>query len=370
MWEKQKVEETENGTIFKRTLRGKEQWVAEYTLGYTDEGKRKFKTIYGKTRKEVKEKLDLLISELKTDTYVDKSKMIFKDLCKQFIDDSFRLNKLNEASYKRKMGTYKEICGHYMASMEIQQINEKNIKDFLEYITKYSNSVIGKIYGLVNTTFKRAIRKNIIKYNILDDKLEFGKPKSNKKDKKVSGFTVEEQQKCIKALLSEENHFKYRYQFLLSMFTGMRMGEINALDVDKDIDYIHKIIHVRRTLTRDKNDKTIMGDYTKTKNGVRDIVMDSQIEYILKQYMKTEYIDNDERLLFYNPKYTYYSTGQVNMVFKRFCEYFKINKCYDVNQHQLRHTFATRCIESRNACKCIIKNNGACGHTYYVRSIL
>ena len=89
----------------------------------------------------------------------------------------------------------------------------------------------------------------------------------------------------------------------------------------------------------------MVGDYTKTKNGVRDIVMDSQVEFILKEYLHTEFIANDHNLLFYNPKYTYYSTIQVNMVFKRLCEKNNIIG-YDVNQHMLRHTFATRCIEA------------------------
>lgn len=90
-----------------------------------------------------------------------------------------------------------------------------------------------------------------------------------------------------------------------------------------------------------------MGDYTKTKNGVRDIVIDNQIEHILKEYLKNEFQPNKENLLFYNiKKDTYYTTGQVNMVFKRFCQHYNISIGYDVNQHMLRHTFATRCIEA------------------------
>lgn len=254
-------------------------------------------------------------------------------------------NKLSDSSYKRKQDTYKQICGHYMADMEMQKITERDVKDFLVYITKYSNSVIGKIYGLVNNTFKIAIRRNIIKYNFLDNKMEFCKPTSSRRDKKVRGFTIEEQKQFIEVVTSKDNQFKYKYQFLLSMFTGMRMGEINALDVNTDIDFDNKLIHIRRTLTKNSKDKTVMGDYTKTKNGVRDIVMDSQVEYILREYLKTEFISNEENLLFYNPKQTYYSTGQVNMVFKRLCEKNNIIG-YDVNQHMLRHTFATRCIEA------------------------
>lgn len=336
------------GTIFKREINGKTFWVTEYTIAMYDEktGKRKRKTIYGKTRQEVKNKLEKIITELNTDSYVDKSKVKFKELTKEFIDNGYKLNQLSDSSYVRKLNTYNQICSHYMADMEIQKITEDDLKDFLIYITKYSNSVIGKIYGVVNNTFKRAVRKNIIKYNFLDDKIEFCKPKSNKKDKSVHGFTIEEQKQFIQAI-KNDTRFKYHYQFLLSLYTGMRMGEINALDKDLDIDFKNKVIHIRRTLTKDTNDKTVMGSYAKTKNGIRDIVMDEQVEFILKEYINKEYQPNTENLLFFNvKKNTYYTTGQINMVFKRFCEHYNIGKGYDVNQHMLRHTFATRCIEA------------------------
>lgn len=336
------------GTIFKREINGKTFWVTEYTIAMYDEktGKRKRKTIYGKTRQEVKNKLEKIITELNTDSYVDKSKVKFKDLTKEFIDNGYKLNQLSDSSYVRKLNTYNQICTHYMADMEIQKISEDDLKDFLIYITKYSNSVIGKIYGVVNNTFKRAVRKNIIKCNFLDDKMEFCKPKSNRKDKNVHGFTIDEQKKFINAIINDTS-YKYHYQFLLSLYTGMRMGEINALDKDLDIDFDNKIIHVRRTLTKNTEDKTVMGSYTKTKNGIRDIVMDEQVEFILKEYINKEYQPNTENLLFFNvKKNTYYTTGQINMVFKRFCEHYNIGKGYDVNQHMLRHTFATRCIEA------------------------
>ena len=61
------------GTIFKREIKGKTIWVTEYTIAMCDKtGKRKRKTIYGKTRQEVKNKLEKIITELNTDTYVDK----------------------------------------------------------------------------------------------------------------------------------------------------------------------------------------------------------------------------------------------------------------------------------------------------------
>ena len=90
-----------------------------------------------------------------------------------------------------------------------------------------------------------------MRYNFLDDQLEFEIPLSQKykdKSKNVSAFTIDEQKQLISEL-QNANKFRYKYQILLSLFTGMRMGEINALDIN-DIDFQNKIIHIRRTITR------------------------------------------------------------------------------------------------------------------------
>lgn len=338
------------GTIFKREINGKTMWVTEYTIAMYDTktGKRKRKTIYGKTRQEVKTKLEKIITELNTNTYIDKSKVTFYSIAKEFIDNGYKMNKLKETSYSRKLHTLKNISSHYMANMELQKITENDLKDFFIYITKYSDSVIAKIYGIVNNTFKIAVRRNILRYNFLDDQLEFEIPLSKKfknKSKAVSAFTIEEQKQLIKALLDAKK-FRYKYQIFLSLYTGMRMGEINALDIN-DIDFENKIIHIRRTITRTFDDRATIGSYTKTVNGIRDLIMDSFVEKLLKEYLSSEYyIENDYNLLFCNSYKQCISTDTVNMMFKCFCKDNNISKGFDIHQHMLRHTFATRCIEA------------------------
>ena len=335
------------GTIFKRERNGKILWVAEYTNEFQDPitGKRKIVTFYGEKREEVSAKLDKHKASILAGTYVEKNKIVLKDVAKQYIEDLYKLNKIADSAYVRKINTYNQICRHYIADMELQKITKEDVKDFLIYIAQYSNSVIGKAYGLMNNVFKIAVRKNIIKNNFLDDKLLFCKPKSKKQTKKVCAFTVEEQQEFITAIL-HDNHFKHHYQMLLELYTGMRMGEINALDY-KDINFVNKSICIRRTITKDKQDRAILGETAKTQQGIRVIYMNSQAEYVLREYIKNEYKPNKENLLFYDHhKNTYISTNQINMSFKRFCEHYNIAQGYNVNQHMLRHTFATRCIES------------------------
>lgn len=331
------------GSIFQRQLRGKNIWVGEYTLGIQPNGKKKTKTVYGKTRKEVKEKLDKLLIELNTEKYVETNKLTLRIIIKQFIDLEFKLNKLSPISYTRKLNTYNQICKHYLADMPLQKIAEYDIREFFIYITKYSNSVIGKIYGLLNSTFKRAVNRNLIKENPIEA-YEFSKPKSSKKDKVIRGFTIEEQKHLITILSTET--FIYKYQVLISLYTGMRMGEVNALTIE-DIDFEKKLIHVNRTITKDENEKIILGNYTKTKTGTRSIIMNPFIEELFKEYLSTNHLPNKYNVLFYDFRSNkLISTNQVNLAFKRLCKKYNISLGYDVNQHMLRHTFATRCIES------------------------
>ena len=124
------------------------------------------------------------------------------------------------------------------------------------------------------------------------------------------------------------------------------MGEINALDVN-DVDFKNKIIHIRRTITRGLNERAMIGSYTKTVNGTRDIIMDAHVEHIFKEYLSSSYyIKNDLNLMFCNSENDCISTDTTNMMFKYICEQYKIGDGFKLHQHMLRHTFATRCIEA------------------------
>ena len=306
-------------------------------------GKRKYKTFYGKTRQEAKEKLENLITQLKTDTYVDKSTITMYQIGKNYIDDLYNLNRIIDSTYIRKLNILKQIDGHYIARKEIQKITGADVKDFLIYLTKYANNTIKKGYGLSNTIFKIAMKKNIVKYNFFEDTFEYPKPKSKKPPKKVTAFTVQDQKDFVDAIFNKEKKVLYKTQFLLAMYCGMRMGEINALSTS-DIDFDNNCINITHTLTKDIQDHTVMGVRTKTYAGTRTIYFNEEIRKVLLDHIANNEITD---LLFIDKnKKEFITTSQVNMAFKRLCQKYNINKGYDVNQHQLRHTFATRCIEA------------------------
>ena len=341
------------GSIYKITRNNKEVWVAQYPNGRYNNGNIKYIKRKAKTRSEANKKLNQLIIEIGTGKHVKKAYITVKDLALQFIEDGYRLNRLSPNSYNRKKNIWVHLCKHYIANMEIQKVTDNDIKEFLVYITDFSQSVLNKSYGLLNNTLKRAVVKKIIAVNPLDDELELAKPKSKKVTKKIMGFTIEEQKKLLNAIvinyqsLQKNQQIEYKYQFLLALYGGLRMGEVNALDKSLDIDFKNKKLHIRRTLTRDLNDKTIIGEIAKTENGRRTIEMDKQLECILREYIEAYWKPNKENLLFWDHrKNGLFTTTQVNTSFKRLCEKYNVGKGYDVNQHMLRHTFGTRNIEA------------------------
>jgi len=324
------------GTIYKSE--SKKCWVGQ--MSYTDEftGKTIRKTVYGKTQKEVKEKLD----KIKKEKIVIADEITIADLAERQINYEYDINILKDSSYTRKKETLKIIKKYSVGTKPIKEITNNDITMFIRGITSYSNSVISKAYALLNATLKQAVMLNYINSNPLDNKLLFKKPISAKPNKKVSAFSIDEQRQFL-AVLNENSHLLYKTQFIISLFTGARMGEINALTVD-DVDTVNNTITVNKTITRDGNDKPIVGTSAKTKAGTRALHISSDLSKLISSYINDNNINSGQ--IFLSKNNTLITTSQVNMEFKRICKKYNINKGYDVNQHMLRHTYATRCIES------------------------
>lgn len=328
------------GTIYKNEA--KKLWCGQLSIRDETTGKLKRKVVYGKTQKIVKEKLDKLKEQKNGGVnLIDKSQTI-QEILVQAIDYQHATNELSDVSYHRKKETLKVIERYYFAtSKTVDKVTATDITDFLIGITDYSNSVISKVYGLLNFAFKQAVFRGYINYNPLDNKQQFKLPQSKKQNKKVTAFTISEQKSFVSALINDP-HVRYKEQMLLSLYTGARMGEINALTVN-DINFTDKTIHICKTISKDANDRPIIGKTTKTYAGCRVLHPNEEIMALLKKCISNISPDS---LLFTAKNGTLITTNQVNMEFKRFCKSYKIGKGYDVNQHMLRHTYATRAIES------------------------
>lgn len=234
------------GTIYYSEKLNK--WVGQFTAGRKANGKLNRKSVYGNTRKEVKEKMTKALADVQNNTYIDKVDVTIGQLGEELINKKYESNNIKEATYGRLLGTFNHIKESSLYDTKIQKVTPAELQEFMNTKKCYANSYINKIYELLGSILKEAINRDYIYKNPLDKVL---KPKSVKADKKVEALTVEQQKQFLQAVKGN----KYENIFLIALYSGMRIGEILSL-TPKDIDLKNNTININKTLTKTKKRKS------------------------------------------------------------------------------------------------------------------
>lgn len=165
-------------------------------------------------------------------------------------------------------------------------------------------------------------------------------PKILQLDNTKQTYTEVEYKKIIDYIL--KNISSRSVGILLGIFTGMRIGEICALQF-KDIDFDEKIIHVNKTIQRIYNPldelepSKIVITPGKTKNAIREIPITEEILKILKT-IKTK----DDYYVLSNSK----KAIEPRTYRKFYNKFMNEAGVQPIKFHALRHTFASINIEN------------------------
>ena len=316
----------------------KNRWKGLIAVGYYDNGRIRRKSVFGKSKTEVKQKIKQIELAIATDDYIDESTVTIYQLAMQMQNDKLNYNEIKPATYYRNLETLKRLTPIY--STPLQKATETQIKDYLIKQQDYSDSTIKKVYQMLKAVFKEAKKRNIIKKDVMED---IRRPRSTKANVEKRALTIEEQSKLINVLVSED--VQYSNEMLISMLTGMRMGEILALK-PKDINLNFNTISVNRTISKGKKGEVIESESTKTYAGIRKIPMTEDVRNIFASLLQ---FNNSHDYIFTTEAGKLLTTNQVNSQFTRTLKKYDIlDKSVQgaVSLHSLRHTYATRCIEA------------------------
>ncbi len=317
------------------------RWEGRYKKGYKNNGGTLYGSVYGKSYREVKEKMQKVSL---TSTNQSKSKNTSNLTFKQLLQIWQTAN-----SIKFKNGTknkYENLIRTHiipeLGAMKLSELNTTVINDFLN--EKLQNGRLDGSGGLSHSYVRSisVIISSAINFAVTEElcfplKNGIKKPSLRKTVPKV--MSVEDQktlERDIRQNISPEG-----IGVLLSLYTGLRIGEVCALSW-KDIDFRQKIIYVNHTVSRIISDETdrktvLILDEPKTVSSKRIIPIPSQIFQILYDYSqdsKSPYVVSTTES-FVSPR-TF--SERVHRLFKK-------SNVKKLNYHGLRHTFATRCIE-------------------------
>lgn len=310
------------------------------------------KTVYGKTEKEVWIKLDKLRLDSEAGLYIESNNVTFYELSNRYIEEQVSLNMIRASTAIRKQETLKNLKP--LHNLRIQDITEDDIKRFFaKYMMNYAQSTINKAIQLIKAVFFEAKKKKYITDNFMET---FKYPKSKNLQEDVRAFSLEEEKKFIVAL--RNSNVLYKEIMLISLFTGARISEIAALNV-QDINLDKHVIFINKTVSKGNNGEAIVYNETKTKAGMRQLYISKDIEKFLVDCIG----ERTEGLLFTSSNNNIIRTQNVYYQFRKIIDNYDIvDKSIPgkVDLHSLRHTYCSRCYESNMPVKVL---QDLIGHT-------
>ena len=253
--------------------------------------------------------------------------MKLKDIVMQYLEN---------IKYSIKQKTYLfylQINDIYISRFN-EEITLNNLNEFVASIKeKFSYSTTKLVKSLINRSLDFALKNNLI-----DEKIVISIGLKNKQVRKVEALEKQEQVKLEKYIF--ENEKWYHYGILISLYTGLRLGELLALKW-QNIDIKNKLIYIDKSVgSISQNHKTrIIESLPKTQSSIREIPISKQlfeILKVLKQFRICEYVvisHNGKRLM---PRA--YQKSFENLLKKLKIKHYGF--------HALRHTFATRLLEN------------------------
>lgn len=320
------------------------RWEARIRIGTDDKGRPTYKSVYGVSYLDCKRKLKSILSIAEEAVEGNASFKGFGKISREW-QQSVR-ERVKDSTYS----AYTYVLEHYMKKYffhrDMRDITSEVIEHFIHTLLNggakkrekpLSVRTVNNILSVLRSIFRFAEKQHGIANPTRELRMLPEKPAQDRV------LTLSEWEALSRGM--ELRGGTTEAAVAIAMYTGMRIGELCALQVG-DIDLEEKVIHVRRTVQRirdaenpDGRKTRVVTDVPKSYNSLRKIpipeILYEQLERLCFGKKAEDYllgIDGEQAL---EPRTLQY----------RYRTFLKKRGLRYINFHALRHSFATRCVE-------------------------
>nr|WP_287041963.1 site-specific integrase [Enterococcus gallinarum] len=267
-----------------------------------------------------------------SDTAIKKnSTMSFKEFYETYFKPDYKRS-VKSRTYENRVSSM-DIHFAYFFNRKLKDITPPIIKKWQNILSEnYSSAYIRNIYGLFQKSLDLAVTLGLLNKNVAK---QVGNVKKVKK--KVDFWTKDEFEKVIATFDLSDYHEYFSFVLIWLLFmTGLRFGEAQALEWEKDIDFENRTLRVNKSMYY-KNASEYYLTEPKTKASNRVIALDDDTVELLKQWktLQTKNIPS---------KYVLSHNGvptNKSATYHVITRHSKLASVHRIKAHALRHSHAS-----------------------------
>jgi integrase len=257
------------GTI---TQRKDGTWMGQVSLGYSEDGKRQRKTIYGKTQKEVRAKLDELKQQAASGS-LSLPKLTVKEYLMRWLREKER--QVKPRTHELYSDWADRLLSPRIGRLQLDKLTPLQVQNAVGDIAdKIGVSTANKCRKMLYGALKQAVRWQLVSRNVCEavDPL-----KEEPRDMLL--WTTDEAVRFLDAI---QVH-RFYAAFYIAMCTGLRRGEILGL---RWSDLRGDSLYIQRSLTVVNKKPTF--STPKTRRGTRFVTLPADAIAVLEQHRQRQ----------------------------------------------------------------------------------
>lgn len=314
------------------------RWEARYIQSYAADGKAQYRSLYGKTYREAREKQKAALHTLSNSA----TDATFASAAEEWL--AAKKSCVKESTYANYVHTVRKHLIPALGRLSLQAVTPTLLEGFLQDklqtgrldgTGRLSPKTVADLHALLKLILQHA--RLLGKYSAAD----FTIPAPTGRSGKIRVLTAEEQSRLERVLFAEPEPLCLG--ILLSLYAGLRIGEVCALQWG-DFRFGEGTVRVCKTIIRIQNTEPDAKTRTKVlltepKTACSDRVI--PLPSFLLNHLFERRCADDCFLLTSTPRFM-----EPRVCLQKYKGVLRRAGLEDCTFHTLHHTFATRCVEN------------------------